>query len=100
MSLRQQEIQQRIPLVFGDIIPIPLRECEQALMPQQGQLVFDGFEAKEVEDESVDHFVWQGVFLADEHLDEHAGGTGVVHFAEAKERGGGVEDGNGDAGED
>jgi len=65
VALYQQQVEQHVSLVTGDAVPIPLGECEQALVPQHQQLVPDVLEPQKVEDESVDDFVGQRVLLVD-----------------------------------
>lgn len=53
-----------------------------------------------MEHDGIDNLIRQRVLLIEEGLDEHGGRAGVVHLAEVEERGGGVQDGDGDARED
>ena len=53
-----------------------------------------------LEHQRVEHFIRQGVALLDEDPDHQTVGAGVGHFAEEEEGGGGVEDWDGDFGDD
>lgn len=100
VTLDLQEIQQHIPLVFGNIIPVPLGERQEALVPKDGQVTLVRLEAHKVKDQGVDDLVGESILFVDKGLDEDRRGAGVVHFAEMEESGGGVENGNGDASKD
>lgn len=130
MPPRQQQIQQRLALILGDVVPVPLRKRQQTLMPDNGQfpratqIASDrlgaihggirgaragGSEAQEVEDEGVDDLEGERVLLLQQGLDEDVAGAGGVRvaghlvggdFAQAVERGGRVQHGDGDLGDD
>lgn len=91
---RKQQIQQRLPLILSDVVPVPLRKRQQTLMPNHRQLACVtqvasyGFrihgisaagtytaKAQEVEDEGVDDFVRERVFLFEERFDEDVAGA-------------------------
>lgn len=38
VSVGEQEVQQDLPLIFGDLVPVPLRERQQGLVPDDGEL--------------------------------------------------------------
>lgn len=129
MTLGEKQVQERLSLIFSDVIPVPLRKRQQTLVPNDGQFhrrgsgiqirtrtigisTFRrgrGAEAQEVEDESVDDLVGQGVLLLEERLDEDVGGAAALgrgrgllrrEVAEALQGSGGVQHGDGDAGQD
>ena len=127
MAAREQEVEQRLALVLGDVVAIPLRERKKTLVPDNRQLAIPaqiacgGFrihglrrsdnpaEAQEVEDDGVDDLEWERVFLLQEGFDEDVAGTCGVgvgghllggDFAAAVQGDGGVQDGDGDFGDD
>lgn len=69
-------------------------------MKQDRQLLLRLEDAQKMEHQRVEHFIRQGVALLDEDPDHQAVGAGVGHFAEEEEGGGGVEDWDGDFGDD
>lgn len=94
MTPRKQQVQQRLPLILSDIVPISLRKRQQTLMPNHWQfprvtqVASYGFrihgisaasayatEAQEVEDEGVDDFVGERVFLFEQCFDEDVAGA-------------------------
>lgn len=121
---RQQQVQECFSLILGDIIAIPLRKGEQALMPNNRQLSYtaqiSGYrlrlhgipsrhrsaaESQEVEYNGVDDLVGKRVFLVEERLDEDVHGAGAIgirthllggELAETVDGGCGVQDGDTD----
>lgn len=128
MTSCEEQVKQRLSLVLCDIIPVPLRKGKKALMPNYRQLAslteITGYrfrvhgiatagantaEAQEVEDERIDDLEGKGVLLLKQRLDEDVAGTGSIwvrrhllggDFAQAMQRGCGVEDGDRDLGYD
>lgn len=127
MAMSEEQIQEGFTLVFSNVTLVSLGENEKALMPDDGQLRsyitsdtghgfvvlygggIDAAEAKEMEYESIDGLVWQSILLLEESLEEKVGSATTFavlgsflggNVAESLDGGGGVENRNGNSGED
>lgn len=123
MALDEQQVQKRLSLILGDIVPVPLGKGEETLMPQHRKLfsALDGHgsighgilvhsaETQKVKHKGIDDFVGQSVLFLEQDADEDVCGAAsfevVGHllggdFAEAVDGCCRVQDGDTDADED
>ena len=72
MRMRSHDVTQRVLLLRREVRRVALAEHEQALVPEYGERagVVGVCEPDEVEDERVEHLVWQRVLLVQQHADE------------------------------
>jgi len=86
-------------LLRGDILLVTLEEDQQRLMPQHWHLAPVILEPDEVKHQGVDYPEGKGVFLVQQHPDEQAVDTRVLHLRNLEKGRAGVEHRNTDFGE-